>query len=282
MGCRWTEKACTMAAADGDLDRLKWLRENGCPWDINLIPCAARENHLALAQWAHGMGCPMPDDIASEAALYGHLEFVKWALYLTDPESRWYEFRSSCRVAAIGGHEPVLDWLLCSERVAMGAAKELLGDVLVSLCVGGHVRMLSKRLAQVPLVAPRPDPDQQASNMVLLDMPFCPPDNVIYDMCYQAIENGRLEVLQVIDEYLLSPQGRVLADLRVTRVEERLESLMLEAGRYGRLDIMKWLHCKGVGTREDAVTTAATLGHVNVLKWLRSIGCEFPPNLAEQ
>jgi len=56
----WSAKARRFskeAAASGNLDLLKWGRENGCPWDEWTCTLAAAGGHLDTLQWARENGC---------------------------------------------------------------------------------------------------------------------------------------------------------------------------------------------------------------------------------
>ena len=54
----WDERMCAAAAADGELDVLKWLRQLGCPWDETTCKNAREGRYLEVLQWAHRNGCP--------------------------------------------------------------------------------------------------------------------------------------------------------------------------------------------------------------------------------
>ena len=53
------ERTCTSAALEGNLEVLKWAREQGCPWDE--ATCAAKGGHFAVLKWAREQGCPWDD-----------------------------------------------------------------------------------------------------------------------------------------------------------------------------------------------------------------------------
>ena len=40
-GCQWNSSTCSNAASGGHLEVLKWARDNGCKWDINTCYNAA-------------------------------------------------------------------------------------------------------------------------------------------------------------------------------------------------------------------------------------------------
>jgi len=50
------KRTCAMAASAGNLEVLKWARENGCQWDQSTCAYAAAGNHLEVLQWARENG----------------------------------------------------------------------------------------------------------------------------------------------------------------------------------------------------------------------------------
>lgn len=49
-GCPWDEKTCMLAAENDNLDVLKWARENGGPWDESKCTFAAASCRLKILQ----------------------------------------------------------------------------------------------------------------------------------------------------------------------------------------------------------------------------------------
>ena len=70
---------CAVAAEVGNLDVLKWLRENECPWDRWTCAYAAEHGHLEMLKWARENDCPWDEATCAFAADSGHLETLKWA-----------------------------------------------------------------------------------------------------------------------------------------------------------------------------------------------------------
>jgi hypothetical protein len=48
---------CARAAADGNLEALKWLRASGAAWDTKTCSAAAAGGHLEVLKWAREHGC---------------------------------------------------------------------------------------------------------------------------------------------------------------------------------------------------------------------------------
>ena len=70
---------CKAAAYGGQLEVLKWLRENSYPWDEMTCACAASGGYLKMLQWARANGCPWDERTCSLAAGGGHFEMLQWA-----------------------------------------------------------------------------------------------------------------------------------------------------------------------------------------------------------
>jgi len=51
---------CTFryAAFNGNLDNIKWLKENKCPWNENTFTYAAGNGNLENMKWLKENGCP--------------------------------------------------------------------------------------------------------------------------------------------------------------------------------------------------------------------------------
>jgi|EP00982_Pelagococcus_subviridis_P007069 hypothetical protein len=77
-----SEKAkrfCGWAAYAGELELLKWLRENEYPW-ADTCTKAAKRGHLHVLEWARENGAPWDATVCSGAAYSGHFHVLKWAL----------------------------------------------------------------------------------------------------------------------------------------------------------------------------------------------------------
>ena len=96
---------CAEAAKVGNLDVLKWARENDCPWDETTCAHAALRGHLEILKWARENDCPWNGSTCSTAAYKGRLEVLKWARENGCPWTAW-----TCAQAAYGGHLEVLKW----------------------------------------------------------------------------------------------------------------------------------------------------------------------------
>ena len=78
-GCPWDAWTCRMAAEGGHFDMLKYAHENGCPWDEYTCECAAKGGHFDMLKYAHENGCPWDKETCEWAAWGGHLDMLKYA-----------------------------------------------------------------------------------------------------------------------------------------------------------------------------------------------------------
>lgn len=76
--CGWENMLCALAAAEGDLPRLQWLRSIQCPWDEVTCMAAAEQGHLHVLQWAHTHGCPLTARTYVAAVHGGQLHVLQY------------------------------------------------------------------------------------------------------------------------------------------------------------------------------------------------------------
>jgi len=81
-GCQMDETTCGTAAFNGNLDVLKWARNQTppCPWDADTCTGAALNGHLDVLKWARSQSPPCPWDAitCTFAAKKGHVEVLRW------------------------------------------------------------------------------------------------------------------------------------------------------------------------------------------------------------
>jgi len=77
-GCPFSEETCADAAEGGHLELLRWARENGCPWDEKTCTGAARGGHLFLLKWVRQNGCPWDEKTCAGAAGGGYLKILSY------------------------------------------------------------------------------------------------------------------------------------------------------------------------------------------------------------
>jgi hypothetical protein len=52
----WDEWTCAFIASKGELEVLKWLRENECPWNWRTCAAAFEKGHKEVLMWAQQNG----------------------------------------------------------------------------------------------------------------------------------------------------------------------------------------------------------------------------------
>ena len=131
---RFDDTLCGFAASAGQLEVLKWLRENGCPWGetsswavghgrpkvlqwaiangcpwdaktCKMANTAVKGRHLEVLKVLHANGCQWDEGTCAGAAMFGHLEELQWLRANGCP---WNE--ETCMCAAERGHLDVLQW----------------------------------------------------------------------------------------------------------------------------------------------------------------------------
>lgn len=67
MGARIGPTVCASAAAGGQLNVIRWLREIGCSWTANTCTLAAYHGHINVLRYAHENGCPWDESTYTAA-----------------------------------------------------------------------------------------------------------------------------------------------------------------------------------------------------------------------
>lgn len=98
---------CEGAASGGQLEVLKWLKENDCPLGPSISPYAAFNGHLEVLKWLEQYSGRANCDIIQKAAKGGRFEVLKW-LYLNHYHLNKHTFFA----AAEEGHLEILKWLI--------------------------------------------------------------------------------------------------------------------------------------------------------------------------
>jgi hypothetical protein len=101
--CYWDERTCYNASYHGHSDCLKYAHENGCPWGKQTVRCAMLNGKLDCLKYAHKNGCPL--EYCYIAALKGHLECLRYAHENGCPWDRY-----TCSDAALNGHLECLQY----------------------------------------------------------------------------------------------------------------------------------------------------------------------------
>jgi len=78
-GLKWYKTITYWAARGGNINILKFLRENGCSFDRERnYEYAIQRGHLKVVKYLHQNGCPWDEYSCYTAAREGHLEILKY------------------------------------------------------------------------------------------------------------------------------------------------------------------------------------------------------------
>ena len=114
--CGWDSKTCDYAVlgehlparVSSNLRILQYVRKHGCPWNKTTAACAGHAGNLGILQWMRNQNppCPWSSRTMRWAAYSGHLHLMQWA---RENGCRWSV--AVCAAAAAGGNIGVLRWL---------------------------------------------------------------------------------------------------------------------------------------------------------------------------
>ena len=106
--CEWCAGTITAAAAQGNLEMVKYCAENECPIDKEACAQAAQNGHLDVLKYLREEAkAPWDSDTADGAALNGHLHILEYLVERKYDEYHWY----ASRWAAEYGHLDCLKYL---------------------------------------------------------------------------------------------------------------------------------------------------------------------------
>ena len=258
--CPWTpERVCLFASLRGNLEMLRWARENGGDWEnwhpsalvdaVELCKAAAQRGHLEVLQWLRETGCPWNIHTSYLAAENGHLETLRWAI---ENGCDWKHFET-CAAAATSGKLEILQWLR-----AEGCPWK--ANTCSSAALVGHLETL--RWAREN---------------------GCDWER---DTCTAAAHGGQLEVLQWLRaegcpwDANTCNAAAMIGDLETLRWVRKngcdWNNMACQwAAHGGHLEVLQWLRAEGCPWDAHTCLRAAQNGHVEVLRWLRENGCPW-------
>ena len=113
----WDEETFSNAAANGDLNNIIWLAENGCPYSNtignpwNICDSAANCGKLHVLEWLFQNGIISSRETCCFAARAGHLNIVEWLCKPNDGREPIPCDKYIAASAAHGGHLNILEWV---------------------------------------------------------------------------------------------------------------------------------------------------------------------------
>jgi len=104
------DDACIQAAMNGNLDMLKYSRNNivnvNKKWNPAICVHAANQGHLNIIEYAHNDGCELVDEIYYWAAMGNYLNILEYAHKNNCP----FGDTNICRIAVYRGYFSVFKW----------------------------------------------------------------------------------------------------------------------------------------------------------------------------
>jgi hypothetical protein len=76
--CPWDSWTFPFAAYYRNIEVMKWLKENNCPWNTLTFAWATLSGDLEKMKWLKENNCPWNGTTFSSAAEYGNLDNMKW------------------------------------------------------------------------------------------------------------------------------------------------------------------------------------------------------------
>ncbi len=104
------EQVCSMTAARGDLDTLRWLlEEHNFPCGVQTFASATSAGHLHIIQYLHQLGCIWPGDVLSNAARSGNVDLLQW---MVTTNNDLHIDPNICQSAAVSGNVQMLEYCM--------------------------------------------------------------------------------------------------------------------------------------------------------------------------
>ncbi|AVK76375.1 Ankyrin repeat domain containing protein [Pandoravirus neocaledonia] len=253
-GRYWTKMTVCALAEHGRMSALQVLLDAGGSFDASAAYFAADSGHADLVRWLHSMGCPLDARVCTAAAFRGDVDLLWWA------------HARGCPLSC-GVHKGLARHGLLSEirRVESHGVPIPYNDCLGMAIAGGQIDTAEWMLAAGAIPHRHMYERAAAAGHVhMLDWLHgkCP---LIDGLWKAAARHGQYDVL-VWAENINYPRG----------FGEDDDSLCEEAAFHGHLDLLKRLVVEWRPTLGEGLTnSAAAGGNLDVLRWLRSVGCPW-------
>jgi len=247
VGCDWTPKLCSIAAMNGHLTLLKWLKQEHCPWSENMFSAAARKGHVQVLDWLQQEALDIDDELCSTAAEHDQIHVLQWMSDRGIPME--YVFKYAVRA----GCTQTILWLL-----NRGYSWD--PDSFVVAIEKGNLELLR-----------------------WLKRRGCPWDG---DTFVQAALTGRLEILKWLRRNSCPWDSRTFAaaarcnDMSIIRWLHRVkcpcdERAMQAAAATGDLSTLMFLYRMKYPWDHRTGISAAEHCSMYTLMWLRDVGCPW-------
>lgn len=260
------EETCAIAALNGHLHVLKWLRANGCPWNRYTATSAASGGFTDVLYWARTNGCEWNEDACTAAA--GGIAHVMTNRYRVNA----YAYKKNYKKTKNGGHLSTLIWLIengCPVHYKKVVSASIFNNHINIL---EWIRVYRKfDIDKDPFLC---DEAAQSGHVDVFSylLNFSSNHNTIEFMPYiSAATRGHVDIM----DYALNYGCQLPRD--------RWENAICNIGAYyGHINVVKWGVKNGTLYDRSTCSRAAASGNLDILIYLRSIGCEWDETTCSQ
>jgi hypothetical protein len=296
-GLDWSA-ACISAAKTGNLELLEWIYMHS-EWTImkfqsNILLSAIYKGQLNVLEWMLKIcnELPLKKYECHLAAKYGHLHILQWLRSL-DPPCPWSE--ATFNIATFYKHKVITDWLQSLEFSCPFNDR-----TLVNAIHNGDLKLVQWLRSQTP---PCPFMDDFSSvvlhhcHLDILEWLVAnnAPCHWNWRCCYHALSRNDLNTLKWLGSLTppctwnnnlacqLAIQHGNLEMLQWLILSQNCEEMnkyaYIQAVEYDHIDILKWLNTHNQNLfnhfQYDLMKSAASKGHIHIMKWLYSLGLSF-------
>jgi ankyrin repeat protein len=275
----WSEHVYTKAAEKGHLSVLKWAREDAehnyiwpetkmfpavlnlarenaeqnYPWpEAKMFPAAAKCDNVELYQWLFDQNFPFEEEKSFIIALkLGHFKFIKFArshgsLFWND--ALYYSLLE--RAAQVGDLE-IVQWAMIEQQnevVTSNATRQAIDFTLVAIeaaATGGHLHILEYLKLNIT-------------------------EAVLERVVEVAAENGHVAIFDWASAmgFFQNAEKMIMYKIFLSAVNgSQLKVLVWMKNQFP--DIVRWFN--------HPLVVAATIGDIEVFKWLRNSGMKWHP-----
>jgi hypothetical protein len=258
--CKLSEDVSFVAAANGSIAALKWLKAVGAAFSATCCRQAATHNHFSTLQHLHAEGIPFCENVCKAAARTGNLAMVAWAREQGAP----FRAEDVFEVAAWYGNLQLAVWVRQQQP-----DMELHSGFMSSAAQSGKVAMCQYLLDEhCPFdegTARGAVRSGQLSTLRLLREHGCPWRPA--EICSAAVRSCCIDVVQYLQQH------------GIDFTPAQLTKMLANAGAQDMLVAAKWLRLQGA--EWPAVLAGRTGLRIKcwsgaVLAWARQEGCISP------
>jgi hypothetical protein len=288
-GCALNADICKVAAEAGELDMLRWAREQGAAWDDDLIleqaassgdievaawvkqqpgvalsasamTAAAKDGDIAMCEYLLAEQCSFDQSACYEAAAHGHWDALRW---LQEHGCAWHEY--VCEIMAERGEFEVLQWARQQHGAQAWDADTILqhaassGSVEMTAWVRQHAEVRLRSMAMRFAAA-----EGHTAVCEYLHSEQCPMDWSVADA---GAQSGDVPTLSFLLDNGCPTFPR---------------SLCIHAARSGSIETMQYVQQQQPGAEftaallTDMLNAAGACSALDACVWLRAQGAAWP------